>query len=340
MSRVRFVNTRERIERRDAALRAVRGYFHDRGFVEADTHQLVPAPGTEPHIDALSIAVRTSLTSSTTAPRYLITSPELALKRVVAAGVPRVFQIVHVFRDGERTRRHCPEFTMLEWYRAGVGSYEDVVDDTRGVVAAVAGVVGNVAGVDVDGVVRTDVAAEFAATGVDLGAALSEMRAGDPLALVKRVRAAGVDDGLAKDADFELAFFHVMAAHIEPRFARDRLTVLERWPAQMAVLARLDDDDRYARRFEAYAHGKAGVLELCNAFDELTDAVEQRRRFDDDNALRTALGKQPVPLDEDFLQALPSLPSPSAGNALGFDRLLMLLTGASDIDDVTALPWR
>lgn len=340
MTRVRSVNTRERIERRDAALRAVRRFFHDRGFVEADTHQLVPAPGTEPHIDALSVPVRTALTSTATARRYLITSPELALKRVVAAGVPRVFQIVHVFRDGERTARHAPEFTMVEWYRSSENAYEDVVADTVGVVGAVADVVGNASGVDVGkGVERVTVADAFAAEGVDLGAALTEMRAGDPLALVKRLRAAGKDDGIDDDADFDLAFFHLMGTYIEPKLGRDRLCVLEQWPAQMAVLARLDDDDRFARRFEAYAQGRSGVLELCNAFDELTDAVEQRRRFVADNALRLQLGKEAVPLDEDFLQALARLP-PTAGNALGFDRLLMLLSGADDIDDVTALPWR
>jgi lysyl-tRNA synthetase class 2 len=339
MARVHAVNTVERLARRDAALRAVRGFFHDRGFVEADTHQLVPAPGTEPHIDPLSLPLKTSLTSSTTSTRYLITSPELALKRVVAAGVPRVFQLVHVFRDGERTKLHCPEFTLLEWYRGG-GSLDDVADDTAGVVRAVAAVVGNASDVDVDaGVERVTVADAFAGFGVDLGSALAEMRAGDDLALPRRVRAAGID-GLADDADFDLAFFHVMGTRIEPTLGRDRLCLLSRWPAQMAVLARLDDDDRYARRFEAYARGKAGVLELCNAFDELTDAAEQRRRFVDDNALRRRLGKPAVPLDEDFLAALPSMPSPSAGNALGFDRLLMLLCGAADIDDVTPLPFR
>ena len=108
-----------------------------------------------------------------------------------------------------------------------------------------------------------------------------------------------------------------------------------------AVLARLDErDPRYARRFEVYAHGRAGCLELCNAFDELTDAREQRARFDDDNATRARLGKPVLPLDEDFLAALPRMPRPSAGNALGFDRLWMLLTGAERIDEVRALPWR
>ena len=331
---------RQRIERRDLALRAARAFFHERGFVEADTPQLVPAPGTEPHIDPLSTPVRLTMTPSTppsatdAAVRWLITSPELALKRVVAAGVPRVFQIVHVFRDGERGRRHAPEFTMLEWYR-GPGTLAEIIDDTVGVIRAVAAVIGNASGVDVDAapdaLTLTEAFARFAA--VDLPAALSEMRAGDALALPRRVQETG--EMLRPGADFDDAFFQVMGNKVEPAIGNERLAFLSQWPAQMAVLARLDDDPRFARRFEAYARG----LELCNAFDELTDPVEQRARFVDDNAVRAALGKPAVPLDEDFLAALGQLP-PSAGNALGFDRLLMLLAGADDIDDVTALPWR
>jgi lysyl-tRNA synthetase class 2 len=327
---------RTRLERRDRALRATRAFFHERGFIEADTPQLVPAPGTEPHIDPLSLNVKLEMTTTTTtAARFLITSPELALKRVVAAGVPRVFQIVHVFRDGERSRRHIPEFTMLEWYR-GPGTLAEIVDDTMGLIRAVAKAIGNRSDVDVDAAPESLTVSEGFArfAQVDLPAALDEMRAGDALALPRRVQATG--EMLRPGADFDDAFFQTMGNKIEPAIGTDRIAFVHQWPAQMAVLARLDDDPRFARRCEAYARG----LELCNAFDELTDATEQRRRFDDDNATRRALGKPAVPLDEDFLQALPQMPSPSSGNALGFDRLLMLLTGAADVDDVTALPWR
>ena len=328
-------DTKARIERRDCALRATRGFFFERGFVEADTPQLVPAPGTEPHIDPLSTSVRLTLTPSMPQARWLITSPELALKRVVAAGVPRVFQLVHVFRDGERSPRHLPEFTMVEWYR-GPGTLDEIWNDTQGLIRAVAAVIGNRSGIDVDAAAESmSVSEAFARCAqVDLPLALDEMKAGDPLALPKRVQAAG--EMLRPGADFDDAFFQVMGNRVEPAIGQQRLAVVTQWPAQMAVLARLDDDPRFARRFEAYARG----LELCNAFDELTDAVEQRARFNDDNATRRTLGKVEVPLDEEFLAALPRLPSPSAGNALGFDRLLMLLTGAADIDDVTALPWR
>jgi lysyl-tRNA synthetase class 2 len=333
------VDAATRIARRDAALRAVRAFFFARGFVEADTPQLVPGPGLEPHIDPLSVPVRTDLLSSSTSRRFLITSPEFALKRVVAAGVPKVFQLVHVFRDGEKTARHSPEFTMLEWYR-GPGTLDDILQDTQGVIGAVAAAIGNVSAVDVTAPCeRVTCAQAFGNVGVDLSAAIDETAAGDEQALPRRVRARG--DFLPGTPGFDDAFFHVMAEHVEPAIGRERLAVVESWPASMAVLARLDEHDRrYARRFEVYAHGRAGCLELCNAFDELTDAVEQRARFDADNALRVRLGKAALPLDEDFLSALPQMPSPSAGNALGFDRLLMLLTGAERIDDVLALPWR
>jgi lysyl-tRNA synthetase class 2 len=337
---------RRRLLRRDAALRATRAFFAARGFVEADTPQLVPGPGLEPHIDPLAVAVRPDLLATTTTTRWLITSPELSLKRVVAAGVPRVFQLGHVFRDGERTARHCPEFTMLEWYR-GPGTLDDVLEDTVALVRVVAAAVAAV-DPDVAPPPRLDLHAPpdrqtcralFARAGVDLAAAIDETAAGDALALPRRVRATG--ELLPGDVGFDDAFFHVMGTAVEPTLGHDRLSVVESWPASMAVLARVDDDDRrFARRFEVYAQSAAGCLELCNAFDELTDAVEQRARFDDDNATRARLGKPQLPLDEDFLAALPSLPSPSAGNALGFDRLLMLVTGAATIDEVTALPWR
>ncbi len=349
MTRERLMDTRARIQRRDRALRAVRGFFHARGFVEADTHQLVPAPGTEPHIDPLAVPVRLRLDATRASTRWLITSPELALKRVVAAGVHKVFQLVHVFRDGERTRLHCPEFTMIEWYR-GPGTLADIVDDTMGLIRAVAQAVGNSSTVDVDAapehVAVVDAFRRFA--DIDLDAALDEMAAGDPLALPKRVRAAG--ESLLASADFDDAFFHVMGTRVEPRIGAHRIAVVERWPAQMAVLARLDDDPRYARRFEAYGQSRTGdgagghhgttSLELCNAYDELTDADEQRARFAADNRVRQQLGKPEIPIDEEFLAALPRLPTPTAGNALGFERLLMLLTSAADIDDVAALPWR
>lgn len=335
------------VPRRGAALRALRETLWARGFVETDTPQLVPGPGLEPHIDPLTVDVRTDLIGTAAARLWLITSPELALKRVVASGVARVFQLGHVFRDGERTRRHVPEFTLLEWYR-GPGSLDDILDDTLALIRAVAAVVGNSSGLDLDAPPeRLTLATAFARyASIDLTAAIDETAAGDEGALARRAVAAGIALVGADTMGFDDAFFAVMDQVIEPAIGHARLCVLERWPASMAVLARrCDDDPRYAWRFELYgqhapAGGAGGCLELCNAFDELRDPVEQRARFADDNAARARLGKPVLPIDEDFLAALPSLPSPTAGNALGVDRVLMLLLGASTIDEVLAQPFR
>jgi lysyl-tRNA synthetase class 2 len=333
-----------RIARRSRALFAVRDWLRSADFVEADTPQLVPGPGLEPHIDPLGVDVALDLHGRHRARRYLITSPELALKRVVAAGVPRVFQLGHVFRDGERSPRHTPEFTLLEWYR-GPGTLDAILDDTMALIRAMGTAVGgSVSAVDVmappERLTLTEAFARHA--DVDLDAAIDDTAAGDAAALARRARRAGVCFvGSDDDVSFDDAFFAIMDTRVEPAIGIHRLCALERWPATMAVLARVcDDDPRYAHRFELYGHGATGCLELCNAFDELTDPIEQRRRFEGDNALRRRLNKVQLPLDEDFLAALPHLPQPTAGNALGVDRVLMLLTGASSIDDVHALPFR
>jgi elongation factor P--(R)-beta-lysine ligase len=330
-------STLERIRRRHDALRAVRAFFFARGFLEVDTPLLVPGPGLEPHIDPLSVSVRTTMDpDASPGRRFLITSPELALKRLVAAGAQRIFQIGHVFRDGERSARHLPEFTMIEWYRAG-GTLDELVRDHEELFAEVAHALGVPA--PPAPFARATVAELFARyAGVDLPAALSAMEGGDARALVRAVEAQGaiLRPSAPGAADFEDAFFHVMTHAVEPHIGRERPIVVERWPAPMAVLARkAADDPRFAGRFEVYAGG----LELSNAFDELTDPVEQRARFEADNRLRRALGKAELPLDEDFLAVLGRMP-PTAGCALGFDRLLMHLLQLPEIEAVTALPWR
>ena len=333
--------TTTRIRRRHAAFRAIRRVLDDDGFLEVDTPLLVACPGLEPHIDPLSTTVRFGADAQAQR-RFLITSPELRMKRLLAAcagaGAPRLYQLGHVFRDGEATKRHAVEFTMLEWYRAG-GTLDDLVDDCGRLLRAVAqDVIGSLttsAGVDLaapfDRVTVADAFARFA--GVDLVDALQRTSDGDGDALPAAARRAGL--ALRPGADFEDAFFSIMSDRVEPNIGRARPCVVERWPAQMAVLARrCDDDPLFAARFELYAGG----LELCNAFDELTDPVEQRARFAADNRARRALGKEALPLDEDFLAALASVPR-SAGNALGVDRALMVVLGTDRIADVlTAVP--
>lgn len=319
----------EKIRRRHAALVALRSFFVERGFVEVDTPLLVPGPGLEPHIDALAVDVRTAMEpNATAARRWLITSPELAIKRLLATApdVTKVFQLSHVFRDGERTKRHLPEFTMLEWYRVG-GSLDDLVADHEALFTAVARAL----------CVDAPRAPFERATVAELFQQHANVDVASPR-LADDVRARG--EVLRPGADFEDAFFQVMGTLVEPNIGAERPIVVERWPASMAVLARrCADDPRFAERFEVYARCGAFTLELSNAFAELTDPVEQRARFVDDNAKRRALGKPELPLDEDFLAVLGQLP-PTSGCALGVDRLLMFLLQASDIDEVTVQPWR
>lgn len=331
-----------RIRRRHEALARVRRFFEERGFCEVETQMLVPAPTTEPHIDPLEVWVRTS-PEGERALRFLHTSPELSLKRVLAGGAERVFQVARVFRDGERGPIHLPEFTLLEWYRAG-GTLDDLLADTEALLEALAEAFWGGPKIPLRGGGELDVRGPFPRksvaelfaehAGIDLSAALLEMEAGNALALVEAAKRAGFS--LRPGADFEDAFFQVMGSAVEPALPKDRPLVVERWPKQMAVLSRLlDDDPRYAGRFELYAGG----LELANAFDELTDPEEQRARFWDDNRARKALGKPELPFDEVFLEELSRMPR-SAGIALGLDRVLLLLFQAERIDEVYALPWR
>ena len=332
----------ERIRRRHVALTATRAFFGARGFFEVDTPLLVPGPGLEPHIDPLPVQVRVGF-DGPAQQRFLITSPELAIKTLLAStpALTKVFQLGHVFRDGERTKRHLPEFTMLEWYRVG-GSLDDLVRDHEELFAAVAFALQLPA--PPTPFAQATVHDLFAAhAGIDLRAALLRTHAGDARALVDDVSARSPLDAAAlrPGADFEDAFFHVMGALVEPAIGRQRPAVVRRWPTSMAALAsKCDDDALFADRFEIYAHvAGLGSLELSNAFAELTDPIEQRARFEKDNEQRRALGKPTLPLDEEFLAVLADL-APTAGCALGFDRLLMLLGQATDVDDVTAVKWR
>ncbi len=329
-----------RLRRRHEALWALRAHLVAQGFWELDTAQLTPGPGLEPHLDPLVVDVRPRFDARAER-RFLITSPELSLKRCLALGAPKVFQLCHVFRDGERTARHCPEFTLLEHYRAP-GTLAELVTDVEELVDAVARALAVPA--PPRPYARATVAELFLRhAGIDLRAALAAHARGDDGALVFAAQQAGAQ--LRPGADFDDAFAGVMDQLVEPALSRERPTVVSRWPAPLAALARrCDDDPNFAERFEVYAFAMnagpgARPLELCNAYDELTDPVEQRARFLDDNDKRRALGKPALPLDEDFLGALPALPR-AAGCALGVDRVLMTLLCAAHIDEVSCLPWR
>ena len=309
------------LQARAAALAAVRRFFAERDFVEVETPLLVPSPGLEIHLDAVRAG-----------DGYLITSPEYQMKRLLAAGFERIYQVCKCFRAGEHGPHHAAEFTMVEWYR-GFAELDDIARDTEQLVADV---VTAVAGAPVARVAGRAIGVAPPWPRLTVREAMRrwagiEVAGDEPTeALVAAVRAAGiaVADGTAWDD----AFFAGFLARVEPALAAlDHPVILEDWPAPLAALARRrPGDPRTALRFEAYIGG----LELGNAFGELTDAAEQRARFADDQAIRRARGKPIYPVDDKLLAALTEGLPPSAGIALGIDRLVMLATGAATIGDV------
>jgi elongation factor P--(R)-beta-lysine ligase len=330
------------LQRRNARSRArlsavVRDVLGALGYEEVETPCLVPAPGMEPHIRAFEAAF---VPEGGGAPRplFLHSSPEYAMKRLLAAGFPRMFQLARVFRDGELSATHNPEFTMLELYRAGT-DYRGVMEDLEQLVEAAARALSPDGSPSISrGGATIDLSAPFDRltvadafrrhAGLDLAAC-----AGDAGRLAAAARRAGHDPGRPGEP-FDDVFFRVMLEVVEPRIARSRPTYLLDWPAPMAALSRVKPDDpQVAERFELYAGG----LELANGYSELTDAAEQRRRLVGEQEQRRRLGRPAYPLDEAFLEAVGRMPD-AAGVAVGFDRLLMLLVGAAAIDEVLLFP--
>jgi len=313
----------------------VRAFLGGRGFEEVETPCLVPAPGMEPHVAAFEARFEPE-GGGAGRPLWLHNSPEYAMKRLLAEGFPRVFQLARVFRNGELSATHNPEFTMLELYRAGT-DYRGIMEDLESLAEACArGVTGGAAVPWRGGVLdlaapfeRLPVAEAFRRhAGVELLACQGKVER-----LREAARAAGLGPGAPGDS-FDDLFFRILLERIEPAIGLARPTYLVDWPAPMAALARVKaDDPALAERFELYAGG----LELANGFSELTDAREQRARLEEEQALRRRLGRPAYPIDERFLEALPRMP-PSGGVAVGLDRLLMLLTGAERIDEVLLFP--
>lgn len=314
---------------------AVRSFLGGRGFEEVETPCLVPAPGMEPHIAAFEARFEPE-GGGVGRPLWLHNSPEYAMKRLLAEGFPRIFQLARVFRNGEVSAAHNPEFTMLELYRAGT-DYRGTMEDLEALVEACAREVAGGPEVPWRGG-RLSLAAPFERltvaeafgrhAGIDLLACDGKVER-----LREAARAAGLAPGAPGDS-FDDLFFRLFLERIEPAIGLGRPTYLLDWPAPMAALARVKaSDPRLAERFELYAGG----LELANGFSELTDAREQRARLEEEQALRRRLGRPAYPLDERFLEALPRMP-PAGGVAVGLDRLLMLLTGAERIAEVLLFP--
>lgn len=315
--------------------RAIRAWFDEQGFVEVETGILQVSPGNETHLHAPKTEILRADGQRLT--RYLRTSPEFACKKLLAAGENRIFELARVFRDRERGDLHLPEFTMLEWYRAGA-PYDAIMADCIVVITHAARATGigefSFRGRTADpfaGPELLTVAAAFERfAGIDLLATIVGGE-GDRAALA----AAATDKvRIAADDTWSDLFSKVLVEHIEPNLGQGRLTILFEYPAPEAALARAKaSDPRVAERFEVYACG----VELANGFGELTDAREQRRRFGLAMEEKERRYGERYPLDEDFLDAVGHMPEAS-GVALGFDRLVMLASGALRIDQVVWTP--
>ncbi|HLY46655.1 MAG TPA: EF-P lysine aminoacylase EpmA [Stellaceae bacterium] len=335
----RLALRRAKLEARGRVLGAVRAFFAAEGYVEVDTPALQLSPGLEPHLKAFATVLHDPRDGAA-ARRYLHTSPEFAMKKLLAGGLPRIWQLAHAYRDGERSATHHPEFSMLEWYRAGA-TYLDLMDECEALLRRAQEAAGALAlrwrGRSADArrpFERISVAEAFRRhAGIDLLATIADPAMPDALLLA----AAAAPLGIAPRPgdDWEALFFRVFLERIEPNLGIGAPTILYDYPLAMAALSRpKPEDPRLAERFELYACG----LELANAFGELTDAAEQRRRFAADQARKQALYGETYPVDEDFLAALDHGLPECAGIALGFDRLVMLATGADDIEDVLWAP--
>jgi elongation factor P--(R)-beta-lysine ligase len=316
---------------------ALRGWLADEGFTEVDPAALAISPGNEAHLHGF--ATEAIGNDGLGRPMYLHTSPEFAMKKLLAAGETRIHAFSHVWRNRERGALHSPEFTMLEWYRVGDG-YEVLMADVMAFLRLAAQEAGSHVLRFRDGVCdpfaapeRVSVAEAFAThAGVDLMGSIRADGSTDADLLGAELDRIGVRR--AADDTWSDMLSRVLSEKVEPQLGMGRVTILDRYPAAEAALARkVPGDARVAEWFEVYACG----VELANGFGELTDPAEQRRRFEAEMAEKARVYGESYPLDEDFLAALEGMP-PAAGIAMGFDRVVMLATGAPRIEDVMWTP--
>jgi lysyl-tRNA synthetase class 2 len=296
----RQTSLQKNLQLRAAVIQTIRKYFIDNNYLEIETPVRIPTPAPEAHIDAVD-----------STDWFLQTSPELCMKRLLAAGVPRIFQICKCFRHGERGRLHLPEMTMLEWYRID-SNYEDIMGECEALIAAVARKIG-------PGDMLT-----YQGTEIELTPPWPRISVRDAF---KKRGPISVENALEPDR-----FDDIMVTEIEPHLGQTQPVFLYDYPAARGALARLKpEDSHYAERFELYIGG----LEICNAFSELADPIEQRQRFEREQDHRRASGKSVYPMPDKFLRALEDLPE-AAGNALGVDRLMMLFADSKQIDEIVA----
>jgi lysyl-tRNA synthetase class 2 len=310
---------RRALELRAKLYASIRAFFAERGVLEVETPILCEAGNTEPNIESFATAF-SGRAGAGARERWMRTSPEHALKRLLALGIGDCYELGRVFRNGEAGRRHNPEFTLLEWYRVG-WDHHRLIGETLDLLREALALVGR------DARVLQTTYRDLFLTGLGV----DPLR--DPLETLRKPLAdVRIDDaGLSRDDWLDLLLTHKLQA----AFARDRITVVRDFPATQCALARIrDGDPPVAERFEIFL----GPNELANGYHELTDADEQRARFLRDNARRRAGGRREMPIDERLLAALPCMPA-CAGVALGIDRLLMCLADTDDIGEVIAFPF-
>jgi lysyl-tRNA synthetase class 2 len=315
----------------------IRAWLLAEGFVEVDPVALQVSPGNEAHLHAFATEALSE--DGQPHPMYLHTSPEFAMKKLLAAGETRIVAFAHVWRNRERGGLHSPEFTMLEWYRTAT-DYTVLMEDCAALLALSARAAGSPLLRYRDRTCdpfappeRLSVAEAFSRyAGIDLMATMDAAGRPDAATLRGQMQALGMR--VAPDDTWSDMMSAVLVTLVEPHLGQGRMTFLDRYPVAEAALARPSaDDPRVAERFELYACG----VELANGFGELTNPAEQRRRFTAEMDEMERVYGQRYPLDEDFLAALSHMP-PASGIALGFDRLVMLATGAPRIDDVIWTP--
>ncbi len=323
----------QKAEERQRINDAIRAFFRSRGFIEVETPILVQSPDLSPNL--MSFETTAIEPDGKKHPAALITSPEFSMKKLLGHGMEKIFTLTKVFRNKEEFGGiHHPEFTMLEWYRQGA-DYHACMDETETLVLEVFKKFkrslplpeGELEGVgDSERPFRRIRICDLflGKIGIDLDQAVKS----------SLVEACGKFEIHTDPSDTESdLYYRLFLSKIEPELGKDPIFIYD-YPAFQAALSKLTSDGKYGQRFELYING----LELCNAFTELTDPVEQRKRFEIELAERKALGKPGSPVDEDLLGLLPSVRQPTYGNALGVDRLHMLVTGRSSIEDVLLFP--
>lgn len=329
-----FAQKRQNLEVRGRIIKAIRQYFDDQAFLEVETPILQVSPVMDAHIHAFKTELK-GVDLEVCGTPYLHTSPEFAMKKLMVAGVEKLYQICHVFRNGEGSKRHVPEFTMIEWYRTQA-DYTHIMNDCMGLLRWCADAA-EVKEFKYKGKSCNPFEKWEQLNVVEAFQTYADLNLEDYLEDTDKFRGAVSGLGLhtAEDDGWDDLFFRVMDDKIEPNLGFGVPTILYDYPASMASLSRRKPNDlRFAERFELYVCG----VELANAFSELTDAQEQKKRFEEEMELKQKLYGDRYPIDEDFIAALEHGLPESGGIALGVDRLVMLATGAEDINDVLWCP--